>query len=151
MAHFSRGASLAYENDFFRRRGDLHGCDLQQRRIRHRANNYLSGRELQMRIELCANKAAERSHQSGTTGGRNRIHGLRRQRDTSTDHFYCAEQRRVLKPLATQTGVCSGGASGAPGTLDFTGGGGPLLRFVTFNTNADLRFIDGGTGTTGVT
>ena len=65
--------------------------------------------------------------------------------------FIVQNKDGVVKPLATQAGTCSTGTGGSPGTLDFTLGGGPLLRFVTFNTNAELRFIDGGTGTTGVT
>jgi hypothetical protein len=75
--------------------------------------------------------------------------------DTSTPPlptiFVVQNKNGVAKPLATQTGTCSTGTGGAPGTLDFTGTGGPKLRFVTFNTNAELRFIDGGVGTTGVT
>lgn len=47
----------------------------------------------------------------------------------------------VLKLIQTQTGVCTGGTSGNPGTLDFSPNG-PVLKFVTFNTGAELRFID---------
>jgi hypothetical protein len=47
----------------------------------------------------------------------------------------------VLKPIQTQTGVCTGGTSGNPGTLDFSPNG-PILKFVTFNSGAELRFID---------
>jgi hypothetical protein len=64
--------------------------------------------------------------------------------------FIVQNKDGVLKPLATQVGTCASGTGGAPGTLDFTPSG-PKLRFVTFNTNAELRFIDGGTGTTDVT
>jgi hypothetical protein len=47
----------------------------------------------------------------------------------------------VLKTIQTQTGVCTGGTNGNPGTLDFSTNG-PLLKFVTFNSGAELRFID---------
>jgi hypothetical protein len=65
--------------------------------------------------------------------------------------FVVQNKDGVLKTLATQVGTCSTGTAGAPGTLDFTAGTGPLLRFVTFNSGAELRFIDGSAGTTGVT
>src|SRR5260370_25729849 len=48
--------------------------------------------------------------------------------------FVVQNKDGVLKPIGTQVGICSSGTAGAPGTLNFTGGGGPLLRFVTFNT-----------------
>ena len=63
--------------------------------------------------------------------------------------FVQQNKNGVLKPLAVTTGTCAGGANGAPGTLDFTPNG-PLLRFVVFHGGAELRFIDGGTGLTGV-
>jgi hypothetical protein len=47
----------------------------------------------------------------------------------------------VLKQIQAQTGVCTGGTSGNPGTLDFSPNG-PILKFVTFNSGAELRFID---------
>ena len=48
----------------------------------------------------------------------------------------------VLQTLQSVAGTCSSGSSGSPGTLDFSGGGGPTLRFVTFKSGAELRFID---------
>jgi hypothetical protein len=46
----------------------------------------------------------------------------------------------TLQPLNAITGTCTGTTDGTPGTLDFTGGLGPKLAFVTFKTG-DLRFI----------
>ena len=47
----------------------------------------------------------------------------------------------VLKLIQTQTGVCTGGTNGNPGTLDFNPNG-PVLKFVTFHTGTELRFLD---------
>jgi len=47
----------------------------------------------------------------------------------------------ALQNLQSVSGTCSSGASGNPGTLDFSPNG-PILKFVTFNSGAELRFID---------
>jgi hypothetical protein len=47
----------------------------------------------------------------------------------------------VLQTLQSVAGTCTGGTSGNPGTLDFSPNG-PILKFVTFNSGAELRFID---------
>jgi hypothetical protein len=48
----------------------------------------------------------------------------------------------ALQTLQSVAGTCSNGSSGSPGTLNFSGAGGPVLRFVTFKSGAELRFID---------
>ena len=48
----------------------------------------------------------------------------------------------ALQTIASGSGTCTGGSSGSPGTLNFSGVGGPILRFVTFNSGAEMRFID---------
>lgn len=48
----------------------------------------------------------------------------------------------VLQTLQSATGTCASGSSGSPGTLDFSGIGGPTLRFVTSHSGAELRFLD---------
>jgi hypothetical protein len=47
----------------------------------------------------------------------------------------------ALQTLQSVSGTCSSGTSGNPGTLDFSPNG-PILKFVTFNSGAELRFID---------
>jgi hypothetical protein len=48
----------------------------------------------------------------------------------------------ALQTLQSVAGTCSSGTSGNPGTLDFSGAGGPTLRFVTTHSGAELRFLD---------
>ena len=48
----------------------------------------------------------------------------------------------ALQTLQSVAGTCSSGSSGSPGTLDFSGAGGPTLRFVTTHSGAELRFLD---------
>jgi hypothetical protein len=48
----------------------------------------------------------------------------------------------ALQTLQSVAGTCSSGTSGSPGTLDFSGAGGPTLRFVTTHSGAELRFLD---------
>ena len=48
----------------------------------------------------------------------------------------------VLQTLQSVAGTCSSGSSGSPGTLDFSGAGGPTLNFVTTHSGAELRFVD---------
>ena len=48
----------------------------------------------------------------------------------------------ALQTLQHVAGICTSGTSGSPATLDFSGGGGPTLRFVTFKSGAELRFVD---------
>ena len=47
----------------------------------------------------------------------------------------------VLQTLQSVAGTCTGGTSGNPGTLDFSPNG-PILKFVTFKSGAELRFLD---------
>lgn len=47
----------------------------------------------------------------------------------------------TLKTLQTITGTCANGTSGAPGTLDFTGVGGPKIAFVVSNSDTELKFV----------
>lgn len=54
--------------------------------------------------------------------------------------FALSSKDGTIQPMNTVTGTCSGTIDGTPGTLDFTGAGGPKLAFVTFKTS-DLRFI----------
>ena len=46
----------------------------------------------------------------------------------------------ALQTLQSVPGTCSSGTSGNPGTLDFSPG--PILKFVTTHSGAELRFID---------
>jgi hypothetical protein len=48
----------------------------------------------------------------------------------------------ALQTLQSVAGTCSSGTSGSPGTLDFSGAGGPTLNFVTTHSGAELRFVD---------
>ena len=48
----------------------------------------------------------------------------------------------ALQAIQSATGTCTSGSSGNPGSLDFSGVGGPTLRFVTTHSGAELRFID---------
>jgi len=48
----------------------------------------------------------------------------------------------ALQTLQSVAGTCTSGSSGSPGTLDFSGAGGPKLRFVTSHSGAELRFLD---------
>ena len=47
----------------------------------------------------------------------------------------------ALQNLQSVAGTCTSGSSGSPGTLDFSPNG-PVLKFVTTHTGAELRFID---------
>ena len=47
----------------------------------------------------------------------------------------------VLQTLQSVAGTCTGGTSGNPGTLDFSPNG-PILKFVTSHSGAELRFLD---------
>jgi len=47
----------------------------------------------------------------------------------------------VLQTLQSVAGTCTGGTSGNPGTLDFSPNG-PILKFVTTHSGAELRFLD---------
>ena len=47
----------------------------------------------------------------------------------------------ALQTLHSVAGACTSGSSGNPGTLDFSPNG-PVLKFVTFNSGAELRLID---------
>ena len=47
----------------------------------------------------------------------------------------------ALQTLQSVAGVCTGGTSGNPGTLDFSPNG-PILKFVTTHSGAELRFLD---------
>ena len=53
----------------------------------------------------------------------------------------------ALQTLQSVSGTCTGGTSGNPGTLNFSPNG-PILKFVTFNSGAELRFIDTSTNNT---
>ena len=46
----------------------------------------------------------------------------------------------ALQMLQSAPGTCSSGTSGNPGTLDFSPG--PILKFVTTHSGAELRFLD---------
>ena len=46
----------------------------------------------------------------------------------------------ALQTLQSAPGTCSSGTSGNPGTLDFSPG--PILKFVTTHSGAELRFLD---------
>ena len=48
----------------------------------------------------------------------------------------------VLQSIQSAAGTCTSGTSGNPGSLDFSGVGGPTLRFVTTHSGAELRFLD---------
>ena len=47
----------------------------------------------------------------------------------------------ALQMLQSAPGTCSSGTSGNPGTLDFSPNG-PILKFVTTHSGAELRFLD---------
>jgi hypothetical protein len=47
----------------------------------------------------------------------------------------------ALQTLQNVAGTCSSGTSGNPGTLDFSPNG-PILKFVTTHSGAELRFLD---------
>ena len=47
----------------------------------------------------------------------------------------------ALQNLQSVAGTCTSGSSGSPGTLDFSPNG-PVLKFVTTHSGAELRFID---------
>ena len=47
----------------------------------------------------------------------------------------------ALQTLQSVAGTCTSGSSGSPGTLDFSPNG-PVLKFVTTHSGAELRFLD---------
>jgi hypothetical protein len=47
----------------------------------------------------------------------------------------------ALQTLQSVSGTCTGGTSGNPGTLNFSPNG-PILKFVTTHSGAELRFLD---------